>query len=147
MKTTSAGLILTDGFHFLGCHSTGNCFYDLPKGTIEENEEPIDACVREAFEETNLTVNKEELIELGVFSYNRYKNLHLFCLYTNELPNIKELTCNSFFYHPGKKQNCPEADGFKYIEFDNMKYFVTKNMYKVLSDIKEKIKSKEKQPH
>jgi len=131
----------------LGCHSTGNCFYDLPKGTIEKNEEPIEACIREVFEETNLTVQKEKLVDLGVFSYNHYKNLHLFALLTNELPNVESFICNSFFYHPGKQKNCPEADGFKYIAFENMEYFVTKNMYKVLHEIKNKIKGKEKQPH
>ncbi|GGC99132.1 hypothetical protein GCM10007216_32370 [Thalassobacillus devorans] len=40
MKKLSAGLILSNGKMFLGCHSTGNWFYDLPKGEVGEEEDP-----------------------------------------------------------------------------------------------------------
>ena len=42
MKKISAGLILTDGSKILLCHSTGNDFYDIPKGEIDFGENPLE---------------------------------------------------------------------------------------------------------
>lgn len=146
MKSISSGLILTDGDKFLGCHSTGNYFYDLPKGSIEEGELPIEACIREVREETGLIIDPSDLTDLGEFDYNHYKNLHLFILFTVNLPQLENLKCNSFFYDPVLKKDKPEADGFKYIAFNNMQYYLTKNMYNLLSDVSQLIKCKQKQP-
>ena len=56
MKKVSSGLVITDGKVVLGCKSYK---WDLPKGEIEKNEEPIDAAIRETKEETGLSVNKK----------------------------------------------------------------------------------------
>jgi mutator protein MutT len=42
--------------------------YGIPGGRIEAGEEPRDAAVREVFEETGLTVQPSNLIELGTHS-------------------------------------------------------------------------------
>ena len=57
MKKESAGIVITDGDVVLGCKSYQ---WDLPKGEIEEGEEPIDAAIRETQEETGLIVKKEK---------------------------------------------------------------------------------------
>ncbi|UUZ85071.1 NUDIX domain-containing protein [Paenibacillus sp. P26] len=52
---------------FLACHSTGNSFYDLPKGLQEENETAVEVCCRETREETGIELNPAELKDLGFF--------------------------------------------------------------------------------
>ena len=138
-KQLSAGLILTDGFQFLGCHSTGNNFHDIPKGKVKTGELPIDACIREVDEETGLSVMKNHLIDLGEHAYNGYKNLHLFALITFDLPNINRLFCSSTFYHQEYQIEMPEADGYMYIPFKNMSAFVTRNMQNVLDNVRSRL--------
>ncbi|WP_028784771.1 NUDIX hydrolase [Thalassobacillus devorans] len=135
MKKLSAGLILTDGEWFLGCHSTGNWFYDLPKGEVGRDENPKETCIREAKEETNLDVPKEQLVDLGVFDYNPKKNLHLFLWKVKELPDINEMSCLSFFIHRYTEKETPEVDGYKYIRFGEQASFMTKNMVKVIKEV------------
>ncbi|PGK51097.1 hypothetical protein CN918_25240 [Priestia megaterium] len=141
-KQLSAGLILTDGLRFLGCHSTGNNFHDLPKGKVKVGELPIDACVREVDEETGLSIIKNSLIDLGEHAYNGYKNLYLFALITDNLPNLDQLFCTSTFYHQEDKIEKPEADGYMYIPFANMREFVTLNMHNVLNKVVARLDSK-----
>ncbi|WP_085505361.1 NUDIX hydrolase [Thalassobacillus devorans] len=135
MKKLSAGLILTDGEKFLGCHSTGNWFYDLPKGEVGEGEDPRSTCVREVKEETNLDVPKEELVDLGVFDYNPKKDLHLFLLKVDKLPDTAEMSCSSYFIHPYTKKETPEVDGYKYLRFGEQENYMTKNMVKVINEV------------
>ncbi|WP_077622929.1 NUDIX hydrolase [Sediminibacillus massiliensis] len=135
MKKLSAGLILTDGEKFLGCHSTGNWFYDLPKGEIDSQESPEQTCIRETREETGLDISKEKLFDLGIFDYNPKKDLHLFLLRVEQLPDITLMNCFSCFIHPLTKKETKEVDGYKYIPFETVESFMTKNMVKVIRRI------------
>ena len=48
----------------------GKAILSLPKGHIEENETPLDAAIRECFEETNIALSKSDLVrELTPYSY------------------------------------------------------------------------------
>lgn len=133
-KPISVGLILTDNQKLLVCHSTGNNFYDLPKGSQEIHETFLDTCIREVQEETgfNLNINKDELVSLGLFSYTRYKNLYLFLLKKTQLPPLSKFKCTSFFVNNvGKKK--PEIDGFKYINIQDVEKFMTPSMANVIN--------------
>ena len=134
MKKISAGLILTDKSKFLGCHSTGNCFYDIPKGSIEAGETPLEACIREVKEETGLSVEGENLIDLGMFDYNYEKNLHLFLLVKEQLPETDNMICTTYFETKTGKV-IPEADRFRYIKFSEKEVFLTENMKRVIQRI------------
>lgn len=136
MKKISAGLILTDKTKFLGCHSTGNYFYDIPKGSIEEGETALEACIREVQEETGLHVEGENLIDLGVFDYNYEKNLHLFLLVKEDLPQTEQMICTTYFETKSGKK-LPEADKFRYIKFSEKEVFLTENMKRVIQKIEE----------
>lgn len=134
MKKLSAGLLLTDENKFLVCHVTGRNFYDIPKGLVGENEEPVKACAREVAEETGLMIREEELIDLGRYPYTKEKDLHLFALVRKELPDTKNMKCTSFFLdRAGRK--IPEVDGFRYITFDEKERYLVKSMVDVIDKV------------
>jgi 8-oxo-dGTP diphosphatase len=69
--------------------------YALPGGNIDENEQPIDAAVRELKEETNLIINTRELKYVGYFDKpwrdSRNKNCisHAFFVILDNTPQTK----------------------------------------------------------
>jgi 8-oxo-dGTP pyrophosphatase MutT (NUDIX family) len=128
---TSAGLILTDRKVMLACIPYGKSkysknFMDLPKGRIEEGEDPHDAVIREVKEETGLTIHSRFLNNIGLFTYLEEKNLHLFYIASPKLPPLKMLKCTSYFTNEwGKK--VPEVVGYQYIPLQEIdKYFYRK---------------------
>lgn len=139
MKATSVGVIITNGIVYLACHSTGNSFYDLPKGMMESGESPVDVCCRETKEETGISLDPTLLQDLGVFPYLRNKDLHLFRWVTDELPDPNLMVCTSFFEHPRSKKMTPEVDGYRYIPFEETDRWMAKSMATVLKKILETI--------
>ncbi|PZE21685.1 NUDIX domain-containing protein [Paenibacillus xerothermodurans] len=138
MKVTSVGAFITDGRSYLACHSTGNSFYDLPKGLKEADELPIDACCRETREETGITLNPNQLTDLGVFPYLKNKDLHLFSWVPDQLPDPDDLVCSSFFEHPKSKRITPEVDGYRYVQFHETDALMAKNMARIIHQLVDK---------
>lgn len=135
MKATSVGVLITNGFVYLACHSTGNSFYDLPKGLMDQEETPVDACCRETKEETGLSLDPAQLEDLGVFPYLSNKNLHLFMWKTDELPDLNQLVCTSFFEHRRSRRMIPEVDGYRYIPFVETDTWMAKSMARVIKQL------------
>lgn len=131
MKKISAGLIYTNGTEFLICHSNLNKFYDLPKGEIGINESAADACVREFHEEVGIVLQKENIIDLGIYPYMAKKDLHLFLSKKDILVPINLLKCSSTFTRYGKEYL--EVDSYKYVSPNNMKLYITNSMYNTLT--------------
>ncbi|MFD2611702.1 NUDIX hydrolase [Paenibacillus gansuensis] len=131
----SVGVLITDGRQFLACHSTGNSFYDLPKGLKEEGETPVEAGIRETREETGIELDAALLEDLGVFPYLRNKDLHLFRWTADQLPDVKQLRCTSYFIHPRSGKKIPEADGYKYVLFEQLEKDMAKSMAKLLRSL------------
>ena len=77
-KTTSCGVIVTDGERLLLGHATRSPRWDIPKGEAEPGESFAAAARRELFEETGLDAPEAELKPLGVFAYRRGKDLALY---------------------------------------------------------------------
>jgi 8-oxo-dGTP pyrophosphatase MutT (NUDIX family) len=144
-KAVSVGLVLTDGERFLGCHSTGNRFYDLPKGAAELGETPRQTCVRETREETGLEIDAERLLDLGVVPYNRQKDLRLFALTVPELPDAASLSCSSVFVHPYRRVVLPEVDGYLHIKFEEAAAFMTTNMANAIAEAKRRLDAARRQ--
>ena len=109
-KTTSCGVIVTDGDRLLLGHATRSPRWDIPKGEAEPGESLIAAARRELFEETGLDAPEVELHPLGVFPYRRGKDLALFIWAPPQLPDPKTLACASCFSWQGRMW--PEFDRF-----------------------------------
>jgi 8-oxo-dGTP pyrophosphatase MutT (NUDIX family) len=139
MKSISVGAFITDGHVYLACHSTGNPFYDLPKGLQEPGESAVEVCCRETREETGIRLEPDQLIDLGVFPYLKNKDLHLFMWRTDDLPDVSSMVCTSFFEHPKTKKRIPEVDGFRYVAFDETPARMTKNMARVIERITDRL--------
>ena len=107
MKQISSGvIIINDNDEILGCIPSGRQnmkfnFCDIPKGGIEYGESPIEAAIRETYEETGIDLSSTELIDLGHHYYLKNKDLYLFKCNLNV--DIKTLKCTSFFDFNGKK--------------------------------------------
>ena len=132
-KKLTAGLVLTDGKFILGCKGTyakpGR--FDLPKGQVDEGETPIQACIREVKEETNLTVKKSDLKDQGKYEYLKNKDIYLFSHKIDKLPKISSMRNNSFFVDKRSGKELPEITGHKYIPMDS----VTKHFHPKIAEI------------
>ena len=109
----AAGFVVISKGKWLLCHPTGiTIHWDLPKGNIEEGENPQQAATRELQEETGIKLSTLEIMmirDFGRFPYQDHRDLHLFGV---NLPNldISKLHCSSMV--AGKKP-FPEMDDFK----------------------------------
>ena len=109
-KTTSCGVIVTDGERLLLGHATRSPRWDIPKGVAEPGESLAAAARRELREETGLDAPEAELRPLGVFPYRRGKDLALFAWMPQQLPDPAALACASCFSWNGRMW--PEFDRF-----------------------------------
>jgi len=126
MKKVSAGIIITDGKEILLGHSTGNNFWDIPKGMVEDGENPYDTAIRETHEEFGLDFSDHTLVDIGEFKYSKSKNLHLFLANVSSMPNAKHCECTSYFdIGQGKK---PEIDTFIVFELKNVEVLFCASM-------------------
>ena len=134
MKKISAGLVLTDGVKLLVCHVTGRNFYDIPKGLVDDGEEPAAACVREVKEETGLLIKREIITDLGVYEYTSDKNLHLFLLHLRDLPDPGSMNCSSYFINKAGRR-LPEVDGYQYVAFGEKELYLARSMAVVIAKV------------
>lgn len=64
MKYSAGLVIILDNNKILLQHPTNNTWtstYSIPKGGLNEGEEPLDAAIRETFEECGLLFNKDDI--------------------------------------------------------------------------------------
>lgn len=124
-REISTGVIIENGKGEMLCaHCTGKKWvpgnYDIPKGHIDEGEEPYQAAVREVKEETSLDLSDVHLTDLGIYPYMPKKNLYLFWCEVPDL-DVKSLKCNSYFVGKNDKEY-PEVDSFKLIPINDLSY-------------------------
>ncbi len=133
-KTTSCGVIVTDGKRLLLGHASRSPRWDIPKGGVEPGETFAAAARRELREETGLVVEETALAPLGVKPYLRDKDLALFAWVVEEMPDPGRLVCSTFFTLPGGAQ-LPEFDRFALFTPDEALTRVGKNMARLLAEI------------
>jgi 8-oxo-dGTP pyrophosphatase MutT (NUDIX family) len=134
VKTTSCGVIVTDGQRLLLGHATRSPRWDIPKGGVEPGETLAEAACRELLEETGLAVPEAELHPLGTFPYLRNKELALFVWRVTALPDPKGLVCSEYFTLPNGAR-LPEFDRFGHFKLDEAQARVGKNLARLLADI------------
>lgn len=129
----ACGLVLTNGVEFLICHSTESTHWDLPKGINIPGESMLSTCIREVKEETGLDLknHSDAIIDLGEHSYIQGKNLHLFLLMVDKLPNEKHMKCSTYFSGPYKTGKL-EVDDYKYITWEEIPIYMCYSMNRVL---------------
>lgn len=128
----SAGVLIFNpqGKILLG-HATGQPRWDIPKGGPEEGETPLEAAVRELYEETSLTVSPSDLQEIGRLAYMPGKDLHLFTLRTQRT-TAEGLQCLSSFTHHITGKPVLEFCDFGFFSLEEALTCVGKGLAKVL---------------
>jgi 8-oxo-dGTP pyrophosphatase MutT (NUDIX family) len=134
VKTTSCGVIVTDGERLLLGHATRSPRWDIPKGGVEPGETFIATACRELHEETGLSAPEEALLPLGVKPYLRNKDLVLFAWVVPALPDPTTLFCSEFFVLPNGTR-LPEFDRFGLFTLDEALTRVGKNLARLLAEI------------
>lgn len=134
----SAGFIIFDKttHKVLACHPTngvkGYVFnHDIPKGHIEEGEEPLAAAHRELKEETGLVIPENaDIYEIGRVHYRSDKALHLFSVEMDLL--AQKFFCVSTFVDSFGNTK-PEVDSYLLADcadsfFVNMRPHIAREM-------------------
>src|SRR5690554_2182077 len=88
MVKLSCGVLVIDKHRrmlMFNVNASTKTFWDIPKGTQEEGESPLETALRELKEETSLVAKSSDLIELGWYQYNRYKDLYLYLWVVDDL--------------------------------------------------------------
>ncbi|HJU15686.1 MAG TPA: NUDIX domain-containing protein [Stellaceae bacterium] len=136
IRRTSCGVVVTDGARLLLGHATRSPRWDIPKGLAEAGEDFAAAAARELFEETGLAAAPEDLVELGVHSYLRDKELALFAWLLAAMPAPVDLRCTSFFV-TARGERLPEFDRFAIFGWDEALARTGKNLARVLSSVRQ----------
>ena len=134
-KKLSCGVLVIDSNdRLLMLHVTGQSFWDIPKGTQEEYEQPIATAVREMEEESGIVANEEDLIEIGWCEYNRYKDLWLFILPVESI-DLEKLNCKSTFTdHDDFCIEKPEIDDYKMVSFEDAEQFMCGSLQRLYNN-------------
>ena len=102
----SAGILVfkkeKDTLHFLLAHPGGPFYknkdegsWGIPKGLVEEGEEPLTTAKREFLEETNLKLDAEDFIALPTVKYKNGKVLQSWALEVKDL-SLENFKSNTF---------------------------------------------------
>lgn len=118
-----AGIVISDNKYFLACKPTASSKWprpklDIPKGHIQAGESPIDAAIRECYEETNIKFEKWKLTR--PMKFNLYGEPLFLWLAIIPLPPISKLSCASTFFNPDIGRQVPEQAGYLYIPVDKV---------------------------
>lgn len=92
---TSAGIVLKYKDSILLCHPTNAPWketYSFPKGLVEDDEDLIDAAIRECFEETGIKVTREQIVNRYLVPYkkgrNYFKKVYLYQINIDSLEDL-----------------------------------------------------------
>ena len=125
-KITCGIVIINKDGDILACHPNGNkkdMDYDIPKGCAEEDEEDIQAALRELNEETSIILKESNLIDCGVYPHNKTKNIHIYLYKTEKFPILEDLKCTSLCTKWGGYQ-VPEVNYYSIIKKNERNKFM-----------------------
>jgi len=132
VKTTTHGiLLLAESAELLLCHSTGNRFWDIPKGVADGGESSVAAAVREAREECGIAVDPGALRALGRFAYRPEKDLELHAALIERIDPATCVCTSTFVDRFGRTR--PEMDDFRWTPLAEVGARCAKSMAVVLT--------------
>lgn len=119
-RPLSCGTLITSPAGWLLAHATATPRWDLPKGRLEPDETPLQAALRETWEEVGLDLSPyaDRLIDLGRRPYLRAKDLHLFRLDLDQAWDLSGCVCHSFLERHGRQ--LPETDDYAWVPVDQV---------------------------
>jgi len=135
-RVVSCGVVLVNLDRVFVCRATGTARWDLPKGTMDPGETPLETAVREAWEECGLRIEPGALHELGQFAYLPAKRLHLFAL--NVADNAFDpaaCRCRTYFEHRITHRLMPEANAFAWQPLADLERWSGKGLARVLGGL------------
>ncbi len=133
-RLSSGILVINEHAELLLCHVTGQDHWDLPKGGMHDDETPRQAALRETREETGLSIDAADLVELGRFTYRAKKDLHLFAVLMPRF-DVGQLHCDSHFSQWATGRRLPEMDDYRWVEFERVPQMTTPKMAAVLAGL------------
>ena len=145
MKVKAAGIFLVNtNDKILVGHPTNHDsnVWSIPKGRIDDGETPLEAAIRETYEETNFKLFKglHDFEYVGEYTYNhKKKGIKIWAHFEKEVgywDNV-EIECNSNV--PEDKGGFPEMDDFKWITLDETKTLLHKTQVEALPSLKKLI--------
>jgi putative (di)nucleoside polyphosphate hydrolase len=118
------------------CHVTNTAHWDIPKGMQDPGEASLAAAMRELREEAGIAFDAARFEDLGCFDYRRDKRLHLYLVRVDdELGDLSQLVCTSFFPHPHTGRPTPETDGFRWAARDQLATLCWPRMGRLLATL------------
>ena len=138
MRPTSCGVLVSDGARLLLGHATGSPRWDIPKGVAEPGEDFAAAAARELCEETGLEAAPAAFLDLGRHAYLPRKDLALFLLRVQRMPDPASLNCSSCF-RARDGAELPEFDRFGIFPWEEALGRVGRNLRRVLDGLRDRI--------
>lgn len=141
-KTIAAGIfLLKDDGHILVCHPTNHApdFWSIPKGKLDKGETPLQAAIRETFEETNIDLKDYKAIKaLAPVNYgHKKKMIHPFILWEHANSHYDwtkfEIKCNSNV--PEDRGGFPEMDDYKWVTISEARNILHETQVACLDEI------------
>lgn len=153
MPKRSAGLVMftfkEDKLKILLVHPGGpfftkkdNGYWGIPKGLIENNENILDAAIREFEEETGIKPDGK-YIPLGEIKQNSGKFVHAWAIEVKDdsLSNFKSNTFElEWPPNSGKKQSFPEVDKCEFFTLDDLEKKITPSQIPLINNLKAHLK-------
>lgn len=135
-RELTCGLIVSSPAGWLLGHATGTPFWDLPKGQREPGEDPLDAALRECWEEMGLDMSsyRDQFLYLGKDRYNKKlgKTLALFSLRLPAPLDLSSCACQTLVATRGADP-VPDMDDFAWVPHDRVERHLKPRMFKHLS--------------
>lgn len=114
-------------------------FWSIPKGKIDEGETPLQAAIRETYEESNVKLFQDlhDFVELGKQVYkHKKKEITLFAHFETDSARWDErlnIACNSNV--PEERGGFPEMDAFKWVTLDEAEDILHDTQVKMLDKL------------